>query len=107
MSWAGFGAEALISAQYIHHLNVTDPSVIGVDGYRRPYPPLYIGSVMYWNASVGYNFATKTKVLLSIQNVFDKLPPIFYQNNVTNANTDVSTYDTLGRRWLLSFTQKF
>jgi iron complex outermembrane receptor protein len=107
MSWAGFGAEALISAQYIHHLNVTDPSVVGVTATGATYPPLYIGSVLYWNGSVGYNFVTKTKVLLSIQNAFDKQPPIFYQNNVTNANTDVSTYDTLGRRWLLSFTQKF
>lgn len=106
-SWAGFGAEALISAQYIHHLNVTDPSVLGLTAAGAPYPPLYIGSVMYWNGSVGYNFVTKTKVLLSIQNAFDKQPPIFYQNNVTNANTDVSTYDTLGRRWLVSFTQKF
>jgi iron complex outermembrane receptor protein len=106
-SWAGFGAEALISAQYIHHLLITDPSVVGVTADGSKYPPLYIGSVLYWNASVGYNFVTKTKLLLSMQNIFDKQPPIFYQNNVTNANTDVSTYDTLGRRWLLSFTQKF
>jgi iron complex outermembrane recepter protein len=106
-SWSGFGAEALISAQYIHHLNVTNPSVVGVDATGAPFPPLYIGSVMYWNASVGYNFVTKTKLLLSMQNMFDKLPPIFYQNNVTNANTDVSTYDTLGRRWMVSVLQKF
>ncbi len=108
LAWSGFSAEALISAQYIHHLDVTDPSVAGVeaDGVT-PFPPLRIGSVMYWNGSVGYNFPTKTKVLFSVQNMFDKMPPIFYQNNVTNANTDVSTYDTLGRRWMVSFTQKF
>jgi iron complex outermembrane recepter protein len=108
VAWAGFGAEALISAQYIHSLVITDPSVVGVeaDGVT-PYPPLRIGSVMYWNASVGYTFSTKTKVLFSGQNLFDKQPPIFYQNNVTNANTDVSTYDTLGRRWLVSVSQKF
>jgi len=107
MAWSGFGAEALVTAQYIHHLNITDPSVAGVTAAGDPFPPLYIGSVMYWNASAGYNFPTKTKVLLSAQNIFDKQPPIFYQNNVTNANTDVSTYDTIGRRWLLSVTQKF
>jgi iron complex outermembrane receptor protein len=108
MAWSGFGAEALISAQYIHHLNVTDPSVSGVEAdFTTPFPPLYIGSVVYWNASIGYNFPTKTKVLFSGQNLFDKQPPIFYQNNVTNANTDVSTYDTLGRRWLVSISQKF
>jgi outer membrane receptor protein involved in Fe transport len=106
-SWAGFGAEALISAQYIHHLNITNPSASGLTATGAPFPPLYIGSVIYWNASVGYNFVTKTKVLFGIQNMFDKLPPIFYQNNVTNANTDVQTYDTIGRRWLVSVQQKF
>jgi outer membrane receptor protein involved in Fe transport len=97
----------LLSAQYIHHLQVDDPAASGVTATGAPYPPLDIGSVVYWNGSLGYNFATKTKVLLSIQNIFDKQPPIFYQNNVVNANTDVNTYDTLGRRWLLSVSQKF
>jgi len=40
-------------------------------------------------------------------NLTDKLPPILYQNNVINANTDVSTYDTIGRRFFLSVSQKF
>jgi iron complex outermembrane receptor protein len=42
-----------------------------------------------------------------MQNIADKQAPIMYQNNVTNANTDVYTYDTIGRRWLVSFLQKF
>jgi outer membrane receptor protein involved in Fe transport len=107
VSWAGWNAEALITAQYIHHELLDDPAGSGVTATGAPYPPLYIGSDLYWNASVGYNFPTKTKVLLSMQNIFDKQPPILYQNNVTNANTDVNTYDTLGRRWLVSLTQKF
>jgi iron complex outermembrane recepter protein len=107
-AWSGWNAEALITTQYINHLTVTNPSVSGVTSdLVTPFPPLYIGSVVYWNASVGYNLATKTKILVSMQNIFDKAAPIFYQNNVTNANTDVSTYDTLGRRWLVSFLQKF
>jgi outer membrane receptor protein involved in Fe transport len=72
-----------------------------------PFPPLQIGSVIYWDLSAGYNFVTKTKVMVTVQNIADKQPPIFYQNNVTNANTDVYTYDTIGRRWLVSFLQKF
>jgi outer membrane receptor protein involved in Fe transport len=107
MAWAGWNAEALITAQYIHHELLDDPAGSGVTATGAPYPPLYIGGDVYWNASVGYNFPTKTKVLLSMQNIFDKQPPILYQNNVTNANTDVNTYDTLGRRWLVSLTQKF
>jgi outer membrane receptor protein involved in Fe transport len=107
VSWAGWNAEALITAQYIHHEQLDNPSGLGFTATGAVYPPLYIGSDLYWNASAGYTFPTKTKVLLSIQNIFDKQPPILYQNNVTNANTDVNTYDTLGRRWLVSLTQKF
>lgn len=106
-SWANWGAEALINARYIHHVDITNPSVSGLTATGGVFPPLRIGSVTYWDASLGYTLVTKTKVLVSVQNIFDKQPPIFYQNNVTNANTDVQTYDTLGRRWLVSFTQKF
>jgi outer membrane receptor protein involved in Fe transport len=107
VTWAGWNFESLITAQYIHHLLLDDPAASGVTATGAPYPPLYVGSTMYWNASVGYNFPTKTKLLLSMQNIFDKQPPILYQNNVTNANTDVNTYDTLGRRFLISLSQKF
>ncbi len=110
VSWAGFNFESLITMQYIHHELLDDPSGSGKNTMGTttpPYPPLYIGSDIYWNGSLGYNFPTKTKVLLSVQNIFDKQPPILYQNNVANANTDVNTYDTLGRRWLLSISQKF
>jgi iron complex outermembrane receptor protein len=108
MGWAGWGAEGLLTARYIHHVQVNNPSTSGVeaDG-TTPYPPLQIGSVVYWDASAGYNFVTKTKVMLAIRNIADKQPPIFYQNNVTNANTDVYTYDTIGRNWVVSFLQKF
>ena len=40
-------------------------------------------------------------------NLNNRVPPIFYQNNVINANTDVSTYDTIGRRWFVGIEQKF
>jgi outer membrane receptor protein involved in Fe transport len=40
-------------------------------------------------------------------NLSDEQPPLLYQNNVTNANTDVNTYDTLGRRYAISATYKF
>jgi outer membrane receptor protein involved in Fe transport len=46
-------------------------------------------------------------VQLGVNNLTDKQPPILYQNNVTNANTDVATYDTIGRYFFLSLTQKF
>jgi iron complex outermembrane receptor protein len=107
MGWAGWGAEGLLTARYIHHVQINNPSVLGVDASGAVFQPLQIGSVIYWDASVGYNFVTKTKVMFTMQNIANKQAPIMYQNNVTNANTDVYTYDTIGRRWVVSFLQKF
>ena len=42
-----------------------------------------------------------------MNNLGNNQPPILYQNNVTNANTDVETYDTIGRFFFGSITQKF
>jgi iron complex outermembrane receptor protein len=108
MGWTGWGAEGLLTARYIHHVQVNNPSVKGLEAdLKTPFPPLQIGSVIYWDLSAGYNFVTNTKVMATVQNIADKQAPIMYQNNVTNANTDVFTYDTIGRRWLVSFLQKF
>jgi len=40
-------------------------------------------------------------VQFGVINLGDKQPPLMYSNNVINANTDVQTYDTLGRRFFL------
>ena len=37
----------------------------------------------------------------------DKQPPLLFQNNVLNANTDVSTFDTIGRYFWARYTVKF
>ena len=107
VGWVFQGADALVTMRYIHHLNVTNPSVSGVkaDGVT-PFGDLRIGSVIYVDATVGYEFPTKTKMMVGIRNVADKLPPILFQNNVVNADTDVNTYDTLGRQWWVGFSQK-
>jgi iron complex outermembrane recepter protein len=101
IGWTLKGFDALLSARYIGSLELLNP-----DG-AIPADPLQIPSFTYLNLSVGYEFATKTKVRVGVDNITDKLPPILYQNNVINANTDVQTYDTLGRQFYLSVTQKF
>jgi outer membrane receptor protein involved in Fe transport len=76
--------------------------------FGQPNPDLSVPSIMYLNLTGGYTVKqTNTRVLVGMQNIADKQPPILFQNNVTNANTDVSTYDTIGRRFFLSFLQKF
>ena len=61
--------------------------------------------------TAGYNFGQigtmNSRVDVGVDNVFDKQPPQFFQNNVTNANVDVNTYDTIGRLFWARFTAKF
>ncbi|HEU4627096.1 MAG TPA: TonB-dependent receptor [Steroidobacteraceae bacterium] len=102
VGWAYAGLDALLTLNYIGKLEVTDP-----DGAIPNAPPLKISAYTYTDLTVGYNFPTNTRVQVGARNLMDKQPPLFYQNNVINANTDVSTYDTLGRRWFIGVTQKF
>jgi iron complex outermembrane recepter protein len=107
LGWNGWGADALITGRYIGSLVIDNPSVTGVTATGEPYPPWPIGSVMYTDITVGYTLPTRTHLQVGVRNLADKQPPIFFQNNVANANTDVQTYDTLGRQWFVGFTQKF
>ena len=86
----------------------------GVESSTNPYlanpigPVLHYGAQTYHNASLGYNIEPiNTYVQVGIDNIFDKQPPLLYQNNVLNANTDVNTYDTAGRFYRASVTVKF
>ena len=98
IGWTYGKFDGLLSAQYIGKLELLEP-----DGAKpTPNPTLKIKAFTYLNLSLGYEFATRTKVQVNVANLTDKKPPIFYQNNVINANTD-----TLGRCFLLSVTQKF
>jgi outer membrane receptor protein involved in Fe transport len=68
----------------------------------------HYGAVTYHNASLGYNIEPiNTFVSVGVDNLFDKQPPLLYLNNVINANTDVNTYDLLGRYYHASVTVKF
>jgi iron complex outermembrane receptor protein len=102
VGWAMGGFDGLLTVRYIHSLKVNGP-----DGLLVDEPPLEIGSMTYIDATVGYNFPSNTKIQVGGINLGDKQPPLLYQNNVTNANTDVSTYDLLGRRWYVGLSQKF
>jgi outer membrane receptor protein involved in Fe transport len=49
----------------------------------------------------------KVKFRLGVDNVFDKQPPLIYQNNSLNGNTDERTFDTVGRYYWSSLTVNF
>ncbi|WP_313929329.1 TonB-dependent receptor [Pseudoxanthomonas sp.] len=48
-----------------------------------------------------------SKVEVGLDNAFDKQPQTLFQNNVLNANTDVQTYDTVGRYLWARYTMNF
>jgi outer membrane receptor protein involved in Fe transport len=90
---ADLGPSGLITGSYT-------PNPIG--------PALHFPSVTYNNFSVGYNIEPMNAfVQVGVDNVFDRQAPIMYLNNVLNANTDVNTYDTVGRFYRASFSIKF
>ncbi|MDY6945648.1 MAG: TonB-dependent receptor [Pseudomonadota bacterium] len=103
VGWAMGGFDGLLTLRYIHSLQVLEPD----GGPVAENPPLNIPSMTYVDMTVGYMFPSNTKVQIGGINLADKDPPILFQNNVTNANTDVSTYDLLGRRWYVGVSQKF
>jgi outer membrane receptor protein involved in Fe transport len=65
-----------------------------------------IGAVTYHNLQAGVSI-DKIKLRFGIDNLFDKQPPILYQNNSLNGNTDERTFDTVGRYYWSSLTVNF
>lgn len=105
-SWTLDGMEASWTTRYIDSLEIA--ASYG-DGSGRPAAdgPIKIGSVTYHDVTLGYTHPkSNTRILIGAENVFDKQPPLFYQYAL-NANTDVRTYDTLGRQLFVRISQSF
>jgi iron complex outermembrane receptor protein len=102
VGWAFDPFTALVSARYIDGLDLIDP-----DGAPGIQPPLKVPSKTYLDASVGYTFWENLQARVSVDNLTNEKPPILYQNNVLNSNTDVSTYDLVGTYYRLSLSYKF
>ena len=95
--------DAVWRVRYIGHISV--PTVD--QGSGAPYT-FHFGAYTYNDFSLGYEIAPiNTKLQVGVNNAFDKQPPIFTQGVVINANTDVSTYDVLGRYYFVNATVKF
>jgi len=106
IGWNKAGFDAQVAARYI----AAEELLLPDSGRAVPpeeNPPLPIPSVTYVDLYLGYTVNDSLRFSLSGTNITDKQPPILYQNNVTNANTDVVTYDTIGRRFSVSATYKF
>ncbi|HVO47553.1 MAG TPA: TonB-dependent receptor [Steroidobacteraceae bacterium] len=108
VGWEMGPLDGLIQWQYIGHEVVHDPATQSPAAFGRPQTDWSVGSVSYIHMTLGYTIKqTNTKIQAGVQNLLDKQPPLITLNTSLNADTDVSTYDTLGRRWFIGFTQKF
>lgn len=80
----------------------------GADGALGNDAFLPIGAVTYHDFHFGYNAEPiNTQFQIGIDNAFDKQPPLYYTGITVNANTDVRTYDTIGRFYWARATVKF
>jgi iron complex outermembrane recepter protein len=118
--WRGLGVvgwnmgpwEAQWTTRYVHGFQVGG----GTNGFADagdPANPATIvsfrrGAQTYHNLQTGYTYEPwGTKFALGVDNAFDKQPPILYQNNTLNGNTDERTFDTVGRYFWLTATVAF
>jgi iron complex outermembrane receptor protein len=106
--WNATWTARYIGKTTIGHANAGLGSSADGAGYGN-YPSIvHYGSYTYHDLSLGYNIEPiNTLVQLGVNNVGDKTPPIYFFNNVANANTDVNTYDTIGRFYFASLIVKF
>jgi iron complex outermembrane receptor protein len=111
IGWSGWDANALLTARYIGHVDIPlTNALFNSDGSFNSFLGWHLGSVLYYDLSAGYTIkATNTSLRAGMLNIADKLPPIAGINSfaVGSSVTDVTTYDTIGRRFFVGFTQKF
>ena len=62
-----------------------------------------IGHTLYHDLFAAYEFPSRTALMLGVDNLLDKQPPLLV--NADEANTDVSTYRLLGTTFWLRLTQ--
>ncbi len=102
VDWSLLDFTALMTVRYVGRFTLQDADTIIPDVDIR------YGSHTYVDMSIGYKVPrVNTQLLVGMNNMFDKQPPLLYQNNVTNANTDVETFDTVGRSIFFKVVQKF
>lgn len=103
LQWNMAAFEALYLVDYIGPFNVEDP-----DGSPGVQPTRRYDSHTYHDLTFGYNLPVfTTKLQVGVNNLFDEKPPIMFQNNVLNSNTDVETFDTIGTFWWARVTKNF
>jgi outer membrane receptor protein involved in Fe transport len=106
-SLANFGVQW--TTRFISGATISNSSDANYSSADYTGPTIYLreGGVTYHDVALSYTLKkTGTKFVAGLNNAFDKQPPLAYQFQ-TNANVDVQTYDTIGRRWFMRVEQTF
>jgi iron complex outermembrane receptor protein len=105
--WSYKGFDGLVTARFIDKVDLLHPDAGSATAPGYVVGPLKVPSLTYVDLNLAYTFRTKTRLSLGVTNLGDRQPPIMYNTNVINANTDVQTYDLLGRRYFVGLSQSF
>jgi outer membrane receptor protein involved in Fe transport len=103
VSWQRGPWSALWALHYIGRFRMANTvkgrNAQGIDVY---------GSNTYSDITLGYNIAAiNTRVNLGADNVFNRKPPLLFDNRSLNANTAPAIFDTIGRFYWLRATVTF
>jgi iron complex outermembrane receptor protein len=110
IGWSGWNAQTMLTVRYIGPVQIPFTNAeFNPDGSFKDFLGWHLGSVVYFDLTAGYTIkATNTSLRAGILNLADKTPPIGGINSFEeSAVTPVTTYDTVGRRMFVGFTQKF
>jgi iron complex outermembrane recepter protein len=69
--------------------------------------PVVAGSVTYVDFSGSYSFNDRLQIYAGIDNAFDEQPPLLTSSWGGDANTDVTLYDVIGRRYFFGLRARF
>ncbi len=101
LNWDKGNWNAQWQSRYINHLTALNADA-AISGVNIP-----VASVIYHSFQVGYAVPSiHTRFDIGVDNIFDKQPPLLYQNG-SNYNVDTATYDVLGRYYWARATVTF
>ena len=110
LGWTNWDFEVNLGTRYIGEFEIGEADLTKGASADLGIPGVVVGfgGTWYYDATVGYKYkATNTKFLVGVDNISNEVPPLQFANNSLNANTDVNTFDTVGRYFFFKLTQSF
>ena len=99
---ATYNSGPLLLRTQVRHINGLDPlpNIAAAT-------PVVVDSVTYVDLSATFRFNDSLEIYGGIDNAFDEAPPLLTSSWGGDANTDVTLYDVIGRRYFLGMRARF